>query len=254
MRSIVVIVAKEPVPACVKTRLCTHLTTTEAAELYTLFIQDVVEEMSALSRPPRAATAGSTVAVAYTPEGSGAVFKALLPVDVPLFPQQGNDLGERLSDIFRKLFAIGYDQVHIINSDSPDMPCALVSRAIQLLEDPGIDLVLGPCPDGGYYLIGLKGHFPQLFNHIPWSTEKVLKMTLQCARKLGLSFALLEPWHDVDHYDDLLLFLERHRGRTNDAHEAGWRTLKYLRRRMQGKISAGPCSYSYVYSSSYSKK
>lgn len=236
MRSIVVIVAKEPVPACVKTRLCTHLTSAEAAKLYTLFIQDMVEEMSGLGRPSRTATIGSTVALAYTPEGSESAFKAILPVDVPLFPQQGDDLGERLSGIFRRLFAIGFDQVHIINSDSPDMPRALVSRSIQLLGDPATDLVLGPCPDGGYYLIGLKRHYAQLFRRIPWSTENVLNITLQCARTLGLSFALLQPWYDVDHFDDLLRFLERHRNRTDDSQEAGWRTLKYLRCRIQGNF------------------
>ena len=44
MRAIVVIVAKEPVAAKVKTRLCPELSPAQAAEIYTLFIRDMVEE------------------------------------------------------------------------------------------------------------------------------------------------------------------------------------------------------------------
>ncbi len=42
-------VAKEPVPARVKTRLCPQLSPTCAAELYSCFVQDMADEMSRLS-------------------------------------------------------------------------------------------------------------------------------------------------------------------------------------------------------------
>ncbi|RJQ74320.1 MAG: glycosyltransferase [Desulfobacteraceae bacterium] len=236
MRSIVVIVAKAPVAACVKTRLCPHLSAAEAAELYTLFVQDMVEEMSRLTRSGPSAPA-CTVALAYTPDGAEPVFRAILPEGVPLFPQRGADLGERLAGIFGKLHAQGYHRVHIINSDSPDMPSTLVARSIELLNRPNIDLVLGPCRDGGYYLVGLKRPMPRLFSQIPWSTDRVLEMTLQCARELGLRFALLEPWYDIDRFEDLLFFLERNRDRADDLPRAGWRTLNHLKR---GNFGACP--------------
>jgi uncharacterized protein len=230
MRAIVVIVAKAPVPDCVKTRLRPHLSADEAARLYTLFVQDMIEEITSLTQSANSPPSCSEVAVAYTPNGAEAVFKTILPGGVPLFPQQGTDLGERLASIFEDLYDRGYDQVHIINSDSPDMPRHLIGRSIQLLENPHIDLVLGPCRDGGYYLIGLKKPVPQLFNNIPWSTDGVLAATLQSARELGLGSALLEPWYDIDRYEDLLYFLERNRNIPDDAHRPGWRTLRYLRK------------------------
>ena len=229
MRSILVMVAKEPVPERVKTRLCPHLSPARAAELYSFFVQDMVDEMCGLTASAGDPAFCVSVALAYTPEESEAAFKAILPVPIPLFSQQGADLGERLLHIFEKLCGKGYDQVHIINSDSPDMPRSLISESARLLEAPRTDLVLGPCTDGGYYLIGLKKPVPELFQGIPWSTDRVLAMTLERACALGLSYALLEPWYDVDTYDDLVLFLERNKNRKDDGCGPGWRTLKYLR-------------------------
>ena len=43
------------------------------------------------------------------------------------------------------------------------MPCSLIHESTRLLGIPRTDLVLGPCEDGGYYLIGLKKPTPELF-------------------------------------------------------------------------------------------
>jgi len=233
MRAIVVIVAKEPLPAQVKTRLCPHLSASRAAELYTLFVQDMVEEMSGISKTeaglPGNSSSCATLALAYTPEGAEGTFKAILPAPVLLFPQQGADLGERLARIFEKLCGEGYDQVHIINSDSPDMPCRLIAGSLRRLEEAQTDLVLGPCPDGGYYLVGLKKPVPELFQQIPWSTGQVLEKTLERAGDLGLSFSLLEPWYDIDTYEDLVQFLVKNEEKKAEDRGPGWRTLRYLR-------------------------
>ncbi len=225
MRAIVVVVAKEPVAKQVKTRLCPDLDPARAAEIYTLFVQDMVEEMSGLYRTE----AGHIrLALAYSPEGARRTFDSILPPHVLTFPQRGADLGERLANIFEKLYAESYDQVHIINSDSPDMPCSLILESTELLRKPEIDLVLGPCRDGGYYLVGLKRPIPELFQEIPWSTDRVLASTLERAHASGLSCALLSPWYDIDTYDDLVLFFDRNKNR-KDGCGPGWRTLKYLR-------------------------
>jgi hypothetical protein len=71
------------------------------------------------------------------------------------------------------------------------------------------DLVLGPCFDGGYYLVGLRAVIPSLFRDIEWSSAAVLSSTLQRAKELGLAVALLDPWHDVDTPADVELLRER---------------------------------------------
>jgi uncharacterized protein len=232
MKAIVVIVAKEPVATQVKTRLCPHLSPAQAAEIYTLFVQDMAEEMSGITEA-RVPFSGDpqppvSLALAYSPETAQKKFEAILPIPMLLFPQQGADLGERLTHIFTKLHGAGYEQVHIINSDSPDMPCSLIRESIRLLDMPQVDLVLGPCADGGYYLIGLKKTIPELFQEIPWSTDRVLALTVECARALGLNYGLLQPWYDIDTCDDLVTFLNRNKSR-QDGCGPGWRTLNYLK-------------------------
>jgi rSAM/selenodomain-associated transferase 1 len=231
VKSIVVIVAKQPVPAQVKTRLCSHLSPVEAAELYALFLQDMVEEMLELRRPRHGFVSEVALTVSYTPEESEAAFKAILPADIPIFPQTGDSLGERLVNIFERLCGNGYDQVHIIGSDCPDMPSSLVAESIRLLENPQTDLVLGPCRDGGYYLVGMKKPNPSLFDRIPWSTDRVLEVTLDRARARSLSFSLLDRWEDVDTYEDLLRFFQRNLNWGGTGRRVGWRTFKYLMER-----------------------
>jgi glycosyltransferase A (GT-A) superfamily protein (DUF2064 family) len=60
------------------------------------------------------------------------------------------------------------------------------------------DVVLGPCDDGGYYLVGVRASHPELFSGIPWSTDGVLGATRARAAALGLRTHLLGTWFDVD--------------------------------------------------------
>uniref|UniRef100_UPI0026367E0D TIGR04282 family arsenosugar biosynthesis glycosyltransferase n=1 Tax=Geobacter sp. TaxID=46610 RepID=UPI0026367E0D len=112
-------------------------------------------------------------------------------------------LGERMAGAFRRAFDRGCRRVAIIGTDSPDLPLAFIGWAYELLADPAVDAVFGPSEDGGYYLLALKRFHPALFAGIPWSTDKVLELSLARAAEAGLATALLPPWYDVDTADDL---------------------------------------------------
>jgi glycosyltransferase A (GT-A) superfamily protein (DUF2064 family) len=84
-----------------------------------------------------------------------------------------------------------------MDSDSPTLPVAYVSEAFSRLQE-GADVVLGPCDDGGYYLIGLKQPQPRLLREVQMSTPTVLRDTLAIAEELGLRVVLLPTWYDVD--------------------------------------------------------
>ncbi|RME97388.1 MAG: DUF2064 domain-containing protein, partial [Chloroflexi bacterium] len=60
------------------------------------------------------------------------------------------------------------------------------------------DVVLGPCADGGYYLIGLTRPQPRLLREVPMSTPTVAQETLALARRMELKTAVLPIWYDVD--------------------------------------------------------
>ncbi|NOR46927.1 MAG: DUF2064 domain-containing protein, partial [Methanosarcinaceae archaeon] len=47
----------------------------------------------------------------------------------------------------------GYEKVVILDSDSPNLPSKYIYDGLECLDKT--DAVIGPCLDGGYYLIGL---------------------------------------------------------------------------------------------------
>jgi rSAM/selenodomain-associated transferase 1 len=200
-RLLLVVVAKAPVPGEVKTRLLSHFTPAEAVELYRCFLQDRIEEVSRLK--------GIDLAVAFTPADARDTFVRISDNGFQLFAQKGNDLGQRLNNIFLETFVRDYEAVSIIDSDTPDLPRTVVEQAFQILMSGDVDAVFGPCDDGGYYLVGMRQPNPELFEDIPWSTEAVLPITLQRADGLGIRTKLLPGWNDLDTFEDLIDFYAR---------------------------------------------
>ena len=129
--------------------------------------------------------------------------KELAPDGFRLVAQHGADLGKRLSALLAGLLESGHTGAIAIDSDSPTLPMEYVAQAAQVLAGETHDVVLGPCEDGGYYLIGLRSPQPELFDGIPWSTDVVFSTTLERARARGLSVHVLPRWFDVDTEADL---------------------------------------------------
>jgi rSAM/selenodomain-associated transferase 1 len=220
LANLLVIVAKEPVPGKVKTRLFPKLSPTVAAELYRCFLNERIQEVSTLSGVDRA--------IAYTPENARETFSRLALDGFELFAQQGKHLGERLNNIFLEKLSQGYKAVSIVDSDSPDLPKFLIKESFELLMSKRADIVFGPCYDGGYYLVGMRKPYPEMFRNIPWSTENVLSVTLEKARKLGLNVKLLTRWNDLDTFEDLLKFYNKYKDRRLSGNWAGKKTFAFL--------------------------
>ncbi|NQT69247.1 MAG: glycosyltransferase [Desulfobacteraceae bacterium] len=217
---ILVVVAKEPVPGKVKTRLFPELSPEEAARLYSCFLQDRLREISALN--------GIDRAIAFTPEDARETFTALALDGFELFAQRGKTLGERLNNIFLEKFDRGYDAVSIVDSDSPDLPKSIIKESFQLLSSKQAEVVFGPCRDGGYYLVGMRKPYPELFRNIPWSTENVLTISLEKAQKMGLNVKLLSGWNDLDTFEDILEYYNRYKDRPLSENWPGNKTFSYL--------------------------
>jgi rSAM/selenodomain-associated transferase 1 len=222
LAKLLVIVAKEPVPGKVKTRLFPKLSPAVAADLYRCFLHDRIQEVSTLNEVDRA--------IAYTPEDAGKTFTTLALDGFELFAQQGKHLGERLNNIFLEKLSQGYKAVSIVDSDSPDLPKSLIKESFELLLSKQADIVFGPCYDGGYYLVGMRKPNPELFRNIPWSTENVLSVTLEKARKMGLNVKLLSAWNDLDTFEDLVEFYNMYKDRPLSKDWAGNKTFAFLSR------------------------
>ncbi len=114
--------------------------------------------------------------------------------------QKGNNLGERMLNAFDEAFD-SYNKVVIIGSDCYDLTPQIVAGAFKALDEN--DLVVGPAKDGGYYLLGMKEHLPQLFQGKEYSTDQVLKELLDEAAESQLSVHQLEELYDIDTLQDL---------------------------------------------------
>lgn len=187
------VVAKQPAAGQTKTRLCPPLDGTAAAALYECFLRDTLAVMRQVP--------GVRRTIAFLPEDAEGYFHDLAP-DMALTPQRGADLGERLANLLDEALAGGAYQAVVMDSDSPSLPAAYVARAFVELDGP-CDVVLGPCDDGGYYLIGVKQPHPRLLREVRMSTPTVVQDTLALAAELGLRTALLPTWYDIDTVADL---------------------------------------------------
>ncbi len=187
------VMTKAPRAGHVKTRLVPPLTPDEAAELNKCFLRDTASGILSATTDNDA----SGIAV-YTPIGAESAYDDILPGDFSLLPQRGVDFGERLCFAAQDLFKCGFDSVCLIDSDSPTVPVKNFSKAIELLKPNGDRILLGPCDDGGYYLIGLKKPHRALFQQIDWSTKRVFDQTLRRAREIGLEVELLPTGYDID--------------------------------------------------------
>jgi hypothetical protein len=183
------IFAKAPVPGEVKTRLFPHLTPRQAAQLQQTFILDTLTRLKPTRNIQRY--------LACFPSSTDSFFMKLeQDYRVELLDQQGRDLGERMSGVVKTLMDRGCRRVVLIGSDIPTLPRAYLERAFKALHHCSV--VLGPSLDGGYYLIGLSRCIPELFEDIPWSTEKVFDLTLRKIHKGGYKCKILPSWFDVD--------------------------------------------------------
>lgn len=188
------IFAKRPQAGHVKTRLAADFGAGPAAEMYEAFLRDLVERFH---------DAGDRRILGYAPDDlpSREFFTELSAGDYDLWPQPSGDLGHRIARFFESAFDDGANSVVLIGSDSPTLPTAFVPEAFRFLDE--CDCVLGPAPDGGYYLIGLRRRPGSIFDNIEWSGPQVMFQTIGNLSRGGFSHLTLPEWDDVDTLDDL---------------------------------------------------
>jgi len=181
-----IVVAKRPAPGRTKTRLSPPLTPELASALYECFLRDTLDQMRQVQDAHHV--------IAYLDELD--YFQRLAP-DFELIPQNGHDLGERLDNALTLYLSRGCEHAVIMDSDSPTLPSDYLSQAFNVLSD-GADVVLGPCDDGGYYLIGIKKPTPRLLREVQMSTPTVADDTIALAKEEELNLVALPVWYDVD--------------------------------------------------------
>jgi uncharacterized protein len=206
----IAVMAKAPRPGAVKTRLVPPLTPEAAMALSTSFLRDVTENIRLAARD-----AAISAHVAYAPAGLEGLLDGRLALGTRLVLADGDieatpavrGFGRCLLHAAQSLFAAGHGSVCLLNSDSPNLPTALLVEAAHALAMPGDRVVLGPAEDGGYYVIGMTAPHAHLFEDIAWSTSRVADATRERAREIGLEVVELATWYDVDDAGSLVRLL-----------------------------------------------
>ena len=179
-----------------KTRLIPSVGAEGAAALQEAFLTDTLHHICALRPPCKAA-----LWVAGDIEHP-AIVRAVGELPIHRLTQASGGLGDRIEAAFAEGLASAEAMI-LIGSDSPTLPSDLLRRGLQALEEH--ESVLGPTPDGGYYLIGFqRGAVPSL-KGVKWSTASTYQDTTERMISAGLRYATLPPWYDVDTPDDLRL-------------------------------------------------
>jgi rSAM/selenodomain-associated transferase 1 len=191
LRRALVVIAKEPVPGAVKTRLAPVLGADGAARAAAAMLQDTVAVMAQVDAEPW---------VCFAPPDARGRMARLTP-GCRLLAQVEGDLGDRLAGCFAALLGSGAERVVIVGADTPHVPRETYEVAFALLER--VDVVLGPAADGGYYLVAAKATLPELFVGVPMSTDEVLQVTIQRAARRGLRVGTVPMLRDLDRLEDL---------------------------------------------------
>ena len=177
-----VIMVKAPIAGAVKTRLARQIGTVEALRFYRTVTARLIRRVAHDTR-------WRTVLAVAPDNKVGARF---WPSALARTKQGPGDLGDRMQRLLERSTG---GSVVITGSDIPDLRAAHIAEAFRLLGRN--DLVFGPAEDGGYWLLGARGHsrMPNLFSGVRWSTEHALADTI---RNAPGSVGLLEKLADVD--------------------------------------------------------
>jgi glycosyltransferase A (GT-A) superfamily protein (DUF2064 family) len=170
------VIAKQPVPGLVKTRLVPPCTYEQAADLAEAALADTLHTV--LGVPAR-----RRVLVLDGKPGPW------VPSGFDIVPQCGGPLDERLAHAF----AAASGPALLIGMDTPQVSPGLLTVDWQIA-----DAMFGPAADGGFWALGLRVPDPDLLRGIPMSTPRT--GAVQRARLLaaGLRVADLPRLRDVD--------------------------------------------------------
>ncbi len=180
------VIAKEPVPGRVKTRLTPRFSPEQAAALAEAALADTLDAV-------RRAPARRRVLVLDGAPG------AWLPPGFEVLPQVAGGLDERLAAAFG---ACAQGPALLVGMDTPQLTPELLAPALGSGSWRECDAWFGPAEDGGFWALGLASPDPALLRGVPMSTSRTGAVQRQRLVDAGLRVRDLPPLRDVDTSED----------------------------------------------------
>ena len=185
----VIVIAKEPVPGRVKTRLTPAVSPVVAAMLAEAALADTLDVVAA-TPVARRLLALDGVPGSWVPSGFDVI------------GQQSGGLDERLAGAFAHAYAAVPLPMVLVGMDTPQVTRELIEDAAQSLVSGEADAVFGPAADGGFWLLGLSRPDRSLLAGVPMSVPETGRVQLDRLYNAGLRVALAPQLTDVDVFDD----------------------------------------------------
>ncbi|MGK5741035.1 TIGR04282 family arsenosugar biosynthesis glycosyltransferase [Micromonospora sp. URMC 103] len=197
--TVLLVVAKAPLPGAVKTRLCPPASPLQAARIAAAALRDTIDAVRAT---PRVVPVLSCAGRLTDAEDAAGLVTALHGWTV--LAQRGSDLGDRLANAYAEVAAAWPDRpVLQIGMDTPHLTAATLDAAARRLTVE--DAVLGAAVDGGWWALGLRDpRHAELLRTVPMSTPATGRHTWAALADRGLRRALLPLVRDVDEWPDAL--------------------------------------------------
>ncbi|WP_340556370.1 TIGR04282 family arsenosugar biosynthesis glycosyltransferase [Streptomyces sp. GSL17-111] len=181
----VLVIAKEPVPGRVKTRLTPPFTPQEAADLAAAALADTLDVVAALPVRRRVLVLDGRPGP-WVPEG----------FDVR--PQAPGTLDERIADAFA-----GCDgPTLLLGMDTPQVTPQHLAPVLAADGWASHDAWLGAAADGGFWCLALEQPDPGLVRGVPMSTPRTGAEQRARLRAAGLRVGALPVLRDVDVAED----------------------------------------------------
>lgn len=186
MKTQIVVIAKEPKPGKVKTRLCPPCTQDEAAAIARAALADTIDVVSATPAHHRVLLLDG---VYPRPDGWRVT------------PQRGQTLGARLANGFADCAIDGVATL-LIGMDTPQVTAPLLQGVLDCLSE--VDAVLGSALDGGWWALALRDPArADVLAQVPMSTSRTGTLTREALATQGLTVAECAVLRDVDTVADL---------------------------------------------------
>lgn len=192
MKKALICFTRVPKPGQTKTRLLSLLTPEQCARLHWAFLRDLAAVYPALD---------ADLFVAHSPDPDWVKLAGIFPYAAGYFPQEGVDLGEKMFNALAKVLSLGYEAVVLTGTDLPQMTEKHFRSAFEALEKA--DIAIGPTPDGGYYLIGMKSARREPFQVSGYGGATVYENTLAAIAGAKLTCSPTLSCPDVDTPEDL---------------------------------------------------
>jgi hypothetical protein len=178
-----IVIAKQPVPGRVKTRLCPPLSHTGAAALAAAALTDTIAAVDA--------AAATTRMLCFDGDATN-----WLPPEWAYRRQRPGGLDVRLADAL----GAASGPAMVVGMDTPQLD----ARLLDSFDAEHFDACIGPTADGGYWTIGLRNpaHASVALLGVPMSTQHTYADQVGRLRSLGLSVQVLDELIDVDVIDD----------------------------------------------------